>query len=434
MEASSGAHSKLTGTLRLKDPDEIEAAIAALQKTREGILARLETFGTDEPKLKAAYLSTVTAADETLEVLLTGEIARATESLLQRANPAQDAFIQTLEAYDVVLNTGITAKIAADRALIDRRLRLATYVTGGALLLVVAYGWYFRRRIILRLQEVLDSLENVTGLVTGHSAQVAEMSQSLSRDACAQAASLEESSASLTEISSLAKANHEQSVTAVQLSAEAHTAADAGAVEMNAMQAAMLEIKQASGAIGKIIKSIDEIAFQTNLLALNAAVEAARAGEAGAGFAVVADEVRSLAQRAALAARDTADRIADSMTKSDRGAALSERVVQHLGTITARTSAVDELTRKIAVALQEQGQGINQINTAITQLDQLTQSGASVAETGAATAIELQDQTSRLREAVATLHAVLGTSHHEPPPPSPTRAPRASFTPAAASS
>jgi methyl-accepting chemotaxis protein len=174
------------------------------------------------------------------------------------------------------------------------------------------------------------------------------------------------------------------------------------------MHRAMDAIKHSSGDISKIIKTIDEIAFQTNILALNAAVEAARAGEAGAGFAVVADEVRSLAQRSATAAKETAAKIEDSIAKSEHGATVSTKVAAALTVIVEKARRVDTLVAEIANASHEQSQGITQINSAIGQMDKVTQSNAGNAEETASAAVELNTQSTTLRESVTELRRLVG--------------------------
>jgi methyl-accepting chemotaxis protein len=237
---------------------------------------------------------------------------------------------------------------------------------------------------------------------------VAASSQSLAEGASEQAASLEETGASLEEMASMTQRNTETAEHVKALAAEARHAGDAGAVDMQAMSAAMADIKNASDGIAKIIRTIDEIAFQTNILALNAAVEAARAGEAGMGFAVVADEVRNLAQRAAQAAKETATKIEDSVQKSQNGVQISAKVAASLAEIVAKAREVDELAAQVATASKEQTQGIAQVNTAVSQMDKVTQSNAANAEESASAAEEMNAQAEAVRQAVKQLEALVG--------------------------
>ncbi|ATC64055.1 hypothetical protein CMV30_08880 [Nibricoccus aquaticus] len=241
------------------------------------------------------------------------------------------------------------------------------------------------------------------------SSQVTSASQTMAEGSSRQAAALEESSASLEEMAGMTRKNAENAQAAKSLANQTRVAADAGTEDMKEMKAAMAAIQTSSTEISKIIKTIDEIAFQTNLLALNAAVEAARAGEAGLGFAVVADEVRSLAQRSVQAARETAQKISDSTAKSEQGAKISEKVGKSLDEITAKARQVDELIAEIAVASQEQSQGIDQVSRAVSDMDQVTQANAATAEETSAAANELSSQAAQLKGIINELtHMVSG--------------------------
>jgi methyl-accepting chemotaxis protein len=177
---------------------------------------------------------------------------------------------------------------------------------------------------------------------------------------------------------------------------------------MGEMKQAMDGIKAASANIAKIVRTIDEIAFQTNILALNAAVEAARAGEAGAGFAVVAEEVRSLAQRSANSAKETAEKIEDSVARSEHGVQISAKVAQSLDEILDKARKVDGLVAEIATASNEQSQGIGQVTIAVSQMDKVTQGNAAGAEESASASEELSAQAELMRDSVHSLQKLVG--------------------------
>lgn len=206
----------------------------------------------------------------------------------------------------------------------------------------------------------------------------------------------------------MVRRNAENAQKANELAGQARSAADKGTADMQAMSSAMTAIKDSSDDIAKIIKTIDEIAFQTNILALNAAVEAARAGEAGMGFAVVADEVRNLAQRSAQAAKETASKIEGAITKTGQGVELTGRVAEALKDIVVKARQVDELAAEVATASKEQTQGITQINSAVGQMDKVTQSNAANAEESAAAAEELNAQAATMKQSVLELVKLVG--------------------------
>ena len=224
------------------------------------------------------------------------------------------------------------------------------------------------------------------------------------------AAALKDASASLEEILSMTKRNAQAAQSAREIAEQTSQATDAGTRRMGEMETAMSAIQASSDNIAKIIKTIDEIAFQTNILALNAAVEAARAGEAGAGFAVVADEVRALAQRAAQAARETADKIDDSIAKSGHGVTISGKVADDLRQINDRTRQMTDLVSEIATSSKEQDIGLGQIGSAVTNMDKTTQGNAAGAEETASAAEELNAQAASLLENVNELLRLVGGS------------------------
>jgi methyl-accepting chemotaxis protein len=254
-----------------------------------------------------------------------------------------------------------------------------------------------------RLYQLSGELDDGANQIASASLQVSQASQTLASSSSEQAASLEETSASIEEISSMAKNNSQNAGKAKELATQTRSSAETGFTQMQGMKMAMDEVKAASDDIGKIIKTIDEIAFQTNILALNAAVEAARAGEAGLGFAVVADEVRNLAQRSAQAAKETAAKIESSIKRSHRGAEVSERVIVSLQEIVEKARQVDELVGQIDQASSEQTQGIAQINTAVADIDKTTQNNSASTEETASAAEELSAQAQVLKESVGGL-------------------------------
>jgi methyl-accepting chemotaxis protein len=275
-----------------------------------------------------------------------------------------------------------------------------------AMVLVLAVTWLLARNIANPIHNLALQLSDGSAQTKKSVGEISATSQSLAEAASEQAASLEETGASLEELSGMTKRNTESASSAHQLATDARASSEAGADQMRSMVDAMGAIKSSSDNVAKIVKTIDEIAFQTNLLALNAAVEAARAGEAGAGFAVVADEVRSLAQRATTAARETSQQIADAIQRADHGVKACTSVKSSFEEIRSKIAQLSALVAEIATASTQQNQGISQISTAMVQMDQVTQGNAAQAEEGASAAQELNAQTAQL-DRIATELIVL---------------------------
>ena len=262
--------------------------------------------------------------------------------------------------------------------------------------------------IVKALRRLTEGLSAGTEQTASAAGQISGASQSLAQGANEQASSVEETTSGVEEMTSMIKQNAGNADQARDLSAGARNAADRGTEAMGRMSRAIDEIKKSSDETARIVHTIDEIAFQTNLLALNAAVEAARAGEAGKGFAVVAEEVRNLAQRSAEAARNTADMIEGSVKNADNGVQISQQVGQALQEIAEGNRKVNDLVAEIATASGEQAQGIDQINQAVGQVDQITQSNAANAQQSASAGQELSAQAEGLNNMVAELRVLVG--------------------------
>jgi len=293
----------------------------------------------------------------------------------------------------------------------DRKYALAVR----ALILVSLLGGVFAsvlgvailRNINQRLNRVAGSLDDNAVRVAATSRTVSDSGQGLSLGASQQAASLEETSASLEEIASMTRQNSENAHQADTLMKETTQTVGAANESMKGLIHSMDDIAKSSEETSKIVRTIDEIAFQTNLLALNAAVEAARAGEAGAGFAVVADEVRSLAMRAADASKHTSKLIEDTVSKVNRGAGLVETTNEAFGNVASSLGKVGGLVSGIAAASNDQAEGVAQINMAVADVDQVTQRSATNAEAAAAASQEMSDQADEMKVLVGDLMALI---------------------------
>ena len=321
---------------------------------------------------------------------------------------------QQLAGQLVVMNT--TDAATTVEAVTTEASLLKTLTLAGVALSIVAFlvlGFMITGSISNPLQRIATSLGGGAEQTASASLQVAQSSQDMAQGASEQASSLEETSASLEEITSMTKQNSDNATMAMNLSAAANASAAKGADAVAKMEQAIGEIKKSADETAKIVKTIDAIAFQTNLLALNAAVEAARAGDAGKGFAVVAEEVRNLAQRSAEAARTTSLLIETSITHAERGVSTTEEVAAALREIADQSSKVSQLVNEIAAGSREQAQGIDQVNTAVAEMDQVTQRTAASSEESASAAEELSAQADSMREMVAELLAMVGSSASE---------------------
>ncbi len=307
-------------------------------------------------------------------------------------------------------NAGATAAAkVAERNAATAKWASATGMIIG-FLLALAFGIFLSSSISRALNRIIQGLSSGSEQVTAASQQVSGASQSLAQGANEQASGLEETSASLEEIASMTRQNAENATKADALMKEAKTTVGGGVGSMKRMSEAIEKIKTSATDTAKIIKTIDEIAFQTNLLALNAAVEAARAGEAGKGFAVVAEEVRNLARRSAEAARNTADLIEGAQKNAEAGVAVNNEVAKALTAIQESAGKVAILVSEIAAASKDQAKGVEQVNTAVAEMDKVVQQNAANSEESASASEELSSQAMELNVMVEQLMTLVGGS------------------------
>ena len=248
------------------------------------------------------------------------------------------------------------------------------------------------------MRELMQSIGASASQVASGAKNISDSGNVLAKGASTQAASVEELSASISEITSQTANNAENAENANRLANEADGKAELG---NNQMTRAMADINESSNNIAKIIKVIDEIAFQTNILALNAAVEAARAGQHGKGFAVVAEEVRNLAARSSKAAKETTDIIEESIRKVDNGTQLANETSEALKSIKAGVAEVAMLVSDIADASVKQSTALQMLNQGVQQVSNVVQTNSATAEESAAASVELSSQAEILQESVA---------------------------------
>lgn len=400
------------------DSDRKQAAEWNQQKVKARIEENLreyaKTSATAEDQallteIQPLYQHYVNAVEgEVLPLSRNGKSAEAAAKYLEVADPVHQSLKKAVLAL-VDLNRrngGADSAEAQQNAARGRTLIVTTLLV--ALVSGTTLVFFIVRSLNRALHATADSLADGAGELAAAAGQVASGSQTLSQGASEQAAALEQTSASAEEINSMALKNAENSHAAAALVLGLQGTFAEASRALQEMVAAMKQINASSEKVSKIIKVIDEIALQTNILALNAAVEAARAGEAGTGFAVVADEVRSLAQRCAQAAKDTAQLIEESITRSGDGKAKADHVSERIGVILGESGRIGSLVEQVNMSSQEQARGIQQIAKAITQMEQVTQSAAANAEESSAASQELHAQSETLLAVVSQLRVLVG--------------------------
>jgi len=303
-------------------------------------------------------------------------------------------------------------KISVEK--LENQTRTSLFIIFGFIVAAIIngalYAFFSTKKIVGRVESVIRGVTAGTDHVASAAGQLSAASQRLAAGASDQAAAIEETSSSMEEMSSMTNQNATHSEQARAMMLDATQIVEKVNKKMDDMAAAIEAITKSNEETGKIIKTIDEIAFQTNLLALNAAVEAARAGKAGAGFAVVADEVRSLALRAAKAAKETSNLIEDTIKAVNNGSEITRATRESFKENMSITGIVGELVAEIAAASNEQASGIEQVNRVVTEMENVTQQNAAGAEESASAVEEVMVQTDRMKAYVKDLLALIGTN------------------------
>ncbi|VVD62874.1 Methyl-accepting chemotaxis protein I [Pandoraea iniqua] len=431
-----------------------DAAIAARSKVvNEGILPALKAIESgDIPDFHAKTVMDVPR--------LFGDYTKAMTTLadLQVKN-AQDRYDVAQNRYTLVmwmvgiglivgLVVGLITQITLTRAIvgpIDDAIKHFEKIAGGDLTQRIdVWNDTETGRLFKGVKHMQDSLVRTvaevrsgTESITSAAQQIAAGNTDLSARTEQQAASLEETASSMEQLTATVKQNADNARQASQLAVNASDIAARGGDVVGKVVGTMQGISTSSSKIVDIISVIDGIAFQTNILALNAAVEAARAGEQGRGFAVVAGEVRTLAQRSAAAAKEIKELIEDSAHKVEDGSALVEQAGQTMEEIVQAVKRVTDIMGEISAASAEQSGGIEQVNRAVTQMDEVTQQNAALVEEAAAAAGSLEEQANRLKSVVSVFRldasqaagAQAGHAAHAVPALAAAPAPRAAARP-----
>lgn len=324
------------------------------------------------------------------------------------------SYVKVFEPWGWIIGSGVYIDDVQRELLGIRNLFLGVVILFA--LIGAPLSWWIARsttRPISLAIEGLTSNADVVGLAAG---QLSSSSQKLAEGASQQAAAIEETTASLDEMSAMTKRNAEGANQADRLMQEATGIIVRANATMKDLTVSMNEISQASEDTQKIIKTIDEIAFQTNLLALNAAVEAARAGEVGAGFAVVADEVRNLAMRAAESAKSTANLIEGTVRKINNGSGVAQKTNTEFAEVAAIVTKASELAGEIAASSREQAQGIEHLNRAVQEMDKVVQQNAASAEGNASMSQEIGAQIDPMKNMISELELLVGSKKDKAAP------------------
>lgn len=417
-------------------------------------IAAIQTTVTGKQKIKALQDASDTfeaAKEQLVNLARAGDMDGATEFVLRKLTTSQNAYLDLATAFadsqdQQLQSEGKTA--IADGA---TAIQLTLIFSALAVLVAAALGFFLTRSITRPLHTAVKVAENVaagdlttqirvtsndetgqlmqglknmnenllkivtevragTNAIHSASGEIAAGNLDLSSRTEQQASSLEETASAMEQMTATVKQNADNARQANQLAAQASRVAVQGGEVVGEVVHTMEGINASSRKIVDIIAVIDGIAFQTNILALNAAVEAARAGEQGRGFAVVASEVRNLAQRSASAAKEIKVLIDDSVAKVDNGTQLVAKAGSTMAEVVSSVKSVTDIVGEIAIASNEQSTGIEEINKAITQMDEVTQQNAALVQEASSAAYSLNEQAERLSQAISIFKVSAGSA------------------------
>jgi len=432
-----------------RERERAVAAHARVQKAHEALKHRIDTDPDVSHEERQTYqrLADIEAkympvALRVVEKASKGQHQEAIEDMNANCHPLLDQLVAASQRYHDLSETHAQDVVAhADRMSQEEMAALAV-VAGASVLMALLLAWRMPGTVINPIEQaiaaarsvaqgdlrrhiacdrsdeagqLLQALQSMTGSLTHivsrvreasesihtGSSQIAQGNQDLSSRTELQAANLQETSATMSQMADAAQGSAQTAEEATRIADDAREAARRGGEVVDQVVSTMADISDSSRKISEIIGTIDGIAFQTNILALNAAVEAARAGEQGRGFAVVAGEVRTLAQRSAEAAREIRQLITSSVERVEVGAKLVGTAGASIHDIVEQVARVASLVQEINHATSSQKEGLSQINGAVCSLDQATQQNAALVEEGAAASESLRQQADQLRSAVA---------------------------------
>ena len=401
-----------------KNPPHQAQLLSSLSKTYKAsmLLGRHSMVVTANPMVNAQGLRLGTVAewlDRTGEVAVEHEVANIVEASV-KGDLSQRLDLQGKEGFILLLGTGMNQLLGTTENALNEVVRVLGALSRCDLTQTITndYSGTFGKlkedsnTTVEKLKEIISQIKDATDSINMASKEIAAGNNDLSHRTEEQAASLEQTAASMEELTSTVQANSQNAKQANKLAVDASDIAGKGVAVVGKVVATMEGINEASGKIVAIISVIDDIAFQTNILALNAAVEAARAGDQGRGFAVVAVEVRSLAQRAASAAGEIKKLIAASVEQVEGGTKLVAEAGLTMEEIVRSVRGVTLMMSEISAASIEQTSGIEQVNQAIAQMDDVTQQNAALVEQAAASAESLEEQAQNLSVTVAEFKVV----------------------------